>query len=109
MMLIKYNNNELYWITINYNENKKEYYFINPINNYRYVYVSNHSDFNAASSYYNSNLDGKYFGDLWIMTVNASPKSDVVFTKKQTKNSAKTAFNYKPKNNITSCKKERYS
>lgn len=84
-------------------------YFINPINNYRYVYVSNHSDFNAASSYYNSNLDGKYFGDLWIMTVNASPKSDVVFTKKQTKNSAKTAFNYKPKNNITSCKKEQYS
>ena len=84
-------------------------YFINPINNYRYVYVSNHSDFNAASSYYNSNLDGKYFGDLWIMTVNASPKSDVVFTKKQTKNSAKTVFNYKPKNNITSCKKEQYS
>jgi hypothetical protein len=72
-------------------------YFINPKNNYRYVYVSNHADFNAASSYYNSNLEGKYYGDLWIMTVNASPKSDVVFTKKQTKNSAKTAFNYKPK------------
>jgi hypothetical protein len=84
-------------------------YFINPKNNYRYVYVSNHSDFNAASSYYNSNLEGKYYGDLWIMTVNASPKSDVVFTKKQTKNSAKTAFNYKPKNSVNNCKKERYS
>lgn len=84
-------------------------YFINPKNNYRYVYVSNHSDFNAASSYYNSNLDGKYFGDLWIMTVNASPKSNVVFTKKQTKSSTKISFNYVLKNNITSCKKERYS
>lgn len=84
-------------------------YFINPKNNYRYVYVSNHADFNAASSYYNSNLDGKYFGDLWIMSVNNSPKSNVVFTKKQTKSSTKISFNYVLKNNITSCKKERYS
>ncbi len=83
-------------------------YFINPKNKYRYVYVSNHSDFSDASSYYNSNLDGKYFGDLWIMTVNSSSKSDVVFTKKRAKNSVKTTFNYISKNNITICKKERY-
>lgn len=84
-------------------------YFINPKNNYRYVYVSSHSDFNAASSYYNSNLDGKYFGDLWIMTVNSLSKSDVAFTKKRAKNSAKIAFNYISKKSITICKKERYS
>jgi hypothetical protein len=57
-------------------------YFINPKNNYYYVYVSNHSNFDEASSYYNSNLDGKYFDALWIMTVNKSNSSTIVSNQK---------------------------
>lgn len=45
-------------------------YFINPINNYRYVYVSKHDSFNDARQMYASNINGQYYGDFWIMTVN---------------------------------------
>ncbi len=45
-------------------------YFINPLNHYRYVYVSKHDTFEEASSLYDSNLNNTYFDDLWIMTIN---------------------------------------
>jgi len=45
-------------------------YFINPANNYRYVYVSHHEYFSDAQTLYFSDINGKYHGDLWIMTVN---------------------------------------
>ena len=45
-------------------------YFINQANNYRYVYVSHHENFSEAQTLYFSNINEKYFGDLWIMTVN---------------------------------------
>lgn len=45
-------------------------YFINPINNYRYVYVSKHDNFDDARQMYASNINGQYYDDFWIMTVN---------------------------------------
>jgi hypothetical protein len=45
-------------------------YFINPINNYRYVYVSKHDNFQDATQMYASNINGQYFDEFWIMTVN---------------------------------------
>jgi hypothetical protein len=45
-------------------------YFINPINNYRYVYVSNHQTWNEAQEMYFSNVNNHYFEALWIMTIN---------------------------------------
>ncbi len=45
-------------------------YFINPINNYRYVYVSKHDNFDDASQMYASNINGQYYDAFWIMTVN---------------------------------------
>jgi hypothetical protein len=48
----------------------KANYFINPVNNYRYVYLSRHTTFEAADSLYNSNFNGKYLDTLWIMTIN---------------------------------------
>ncbi|GGD22139.1 hypothetical protein GCM10011343_10600 [Flavobacterium orientale] len=44
-------------------------YFINPKNNYRYVYVSSFSNWNEAKEHYNSDLNNTYFGDMWIMTI----------------------------------------
>ncbi len=45
-------------------------YFINPINNYRYVYVSKHDNFVDATQMYASNINGQYYDAFWIMTVN---------------------------------------
>lgn len=45
-------------------------YFINPINNLRYVYVSNHQTWNEAQEMYFSNVNNQYFEPLWIMTIN---------------------------------------
>ncbi len=55
-------------------------YFINPKNNYRYVYVSQHNDFASATSMYFSNIQGKYFGELWVMTVTKSEQEAFVST-----------------------------
>ncbi len=44
-------------------------YFINPTNNYRYVYVSSFSSWNEAKEQYHSNLNNRYFGEMWIMTI----------------------------------------
>ena len=47
-------------------------YFINPENNYRYVYLKKHMDWtNALVSYY-SRLDSTYDDDMWIMRVRSS-------------------------------------
>lgn len=45
-------------------------FFINPANNYRYVFVSRHDKFADAEALYFSDINNKYHGDLWIMTVN---------------------------------------
>jgi hypothetical protein len=47
-------------------------YFINPNNNYRYVYVSSHESWNEASEMYFSNANNRYFDHLWIMTINVN-------------------------------------
>jgi len=57
----------------------KAAYFINPKNNYRYVYLTKHNDFENATAVYNSNFDGKYKDAAWIMTVNK--ETDSIITK----------------------------
>ncbi|MDY0089146.1 MAG: hypothetical protein RBR78_02155 [Flavobacteriaceae bacterium] len=47
-------------------------FFINPTNNYRYVYVDRHDTWLDALKTYYSNVNGKYFDDLWIMLVNTT-------------------------------------
>jgi hypothetical protein len=62
-------------------------YFINPINNYRYVYVSKHDSFNDARQMYASNINGQYYDDFWIMTVNKQNNGDgVVYSASNTIN-----------------------
>ena len=48
-------------------------FFINPKNNYRYVFVSKHDSWSSALNLYYSNVNGRYYGDTWIMLVNTSP------------------------------------
>ena len=48
-------------------------FFINPKNNYRYVFVSKNDSWTSALNLYYSNVNGKYYGDTWIMLVNTSP------------------------------------
>ncbi len=44
-------------------------YFVNPENNYRYVYLKKHQEWtNALTSYY-SKLNDAYHGKLWVMRV----------------------------------------
>lgn len=45
-------------------------YFINPENNYRYVYLKKHDSWNGALASYYSNLEDSYYDDIWIMRVN---------------------------------------
>ena len=62
-------------------------YFINPINNYRYVYVCKHESFNDARQMYASNINGQYYDDFWIMTVNKQNNGDgVVYSASNTIN-----------------------
>jgi uncharacterized DUF497 family protein len=53
-------------------------YFINPVNNYRYVYIIKEENLEAASNLHNSKINGQYNGDLWIMTVNKQEDSALV-------------------------------
>lgn len=48
-------------------------FFINPKNNYRYVFVSKNDSWTNALNLYYSNVNGKYYGDTWIMLVNTTP------------------------------------
>jgi len=42
-------------------------YFIDPKNNYRYVYVKKTKDLDNALYSYHTNLNSQYFDDMWIM------------------------------------------
>ena len=44
----------------------------NPMTNFQSVYLARFNNWEDALSFYYSNADGKYFGDLWIMLVNTS-------------------------------------
>ena len=44
-------------------------YFINPENNYRYVYLKQHDNWNSALISYYSNLNDSYEDKMWIMRV----------------------------------------
>lgn len=45
-------------------------YFVNPENNYRYVYLKKHDTWNSALASYYSNLNDSYYDEIWIMRVN---------------------------------------
>ncbi|WP_340076282.1 PorP/SprF family type IX secretion system membrane protein [Leptobacterium sp. I13] len=47
-------------------------YFINPKNNYRYVYIKKHLTWNSALASYYSNVNNSYFDEIWIMRVNTN-------------------------------------
>lgn len=47
-------------------------YFINPENNFRYVYIKKHDTWNSALATYYSNVNDSYFDDMWIMRVNTN-------------------------------------
>jgi len=51
-------------------------YFINPHNNYRYVYVKHTEKWEDALKVYYSDVEGKYKGDMWIMIVNTTLQND---------------------------------
>jgi hypothetical protein len=53
-------------------------YFINPKNNYRYVYLTKHTSFEAASVVHKSNFNGQYKDAAWIMTVNNEDNNVIV-------------------------------
>ncbi|MDH3796447.1 MAG: hypothetical protein OER83_06205, partial [Flavobacteriaceae bacterium] len=44
-------------------------YFINPENDYRYVYLKKHNSWNNALIAYYSNLNDTYMDKMWIMRV----------------------------------------
>lgn len=56
-------------------------YFINPKNNYHYVYLAHDTDKNVVRKAYYSHVNNTYFDDMWIMNVHAPKK--VAHTKKQ--------------------------
>jgi type IX secretion system PorP/SprF family membrane protein len=45
-------------------------YFINPSNNFRYVYLKRHNSRREAMISYYSNMDNTYFDTIWIGSVN---------------------------------------
>ncbi|RKS26515.1 type IX secretion system PorP/SprF family membrane protein [Flavobacterium endophyticum] len=47
-------------------------YFINPKNNFRYVYLRKHSSWKEALVSYYSNADNTYFDPIWIMSINTN-------------------------------------
>lgn len=47
-------------------------YFINPKNNFRYVYLRKHSSWREALISYYSNADNTYFDPIWIMSINTN-------------------------------------
>jgi hypothetical protein len=44
-------------------------YFINPVNNYRYVYLKRHESWNNALISYYSQINDAYNDKMWIMRV----------------------------------------
>lgn len=47
-------------------------YFINPENNWRYVYIKKHESWNNALISYYSKLNDSYYDKMWIMKVNSN-------------------------------------
>ncbi|HLU50855.1 MAG TPA: SPOR domain-containing protein, partial [Flavobacteriaceae bacterium] len=45
-------------------------YFINPQNNYRYVYVAHLSTYQEAKDLFQNKLGGKYPDEMWILKMN---------------------------------------
>lgn len=45
-------------------------YFINPKNNFRYVYIKKYNSWNDALISYYTNVDNTYFETIWIMNIN---------------------------------------
>lgn len=64
----------------------KANYFFNPLNNYRYVYLSKHDNFDEAYKLYASNINGKYKDAAWIMTVNKDNNSEITLINHPTEN-----------------------
>ena len=52
-------------------------YFINPSNNYRYVYLIKKDNLKEASKLYASKIDGKYKQSAWVMTVSKKVHENV--------------------------------
>ncbi|WP_136468516.1 type IX secretion system membrane protein PorP/SprF [Flagellimonas onchidii] len=50
-------------------------YFINPENNYRYVYLKKHDTWNNALTSYYSKLNASYDDEMWIMRVKPNSNS----------------------------------
>ncbi|WP_299170981.1 PorP/SprF family type IX secretion system membrane protein [uncultured Allomuricauda sp.] len=50
-------------------------YFINPENNYRYVYLKKHQTWNNALTSYYSKLNASYDDEMWIMRVKPNSNS----------------------------------
>ena len=48
----------------------KAYYFDNPKNKFRYVYLRKHDNWSDALISYYTNVNNTYFDTIWIMNIN---------------------------------------
>lgn len=78
-------------------------YFVNPKNNYRYVYIAHTEKWKDAETLYFSDVNNKYKGDLWIMTITNTQEFQNK-TAYQTKEYLET----KPKSKIKTKRKQFY-
>ena len=76
-------------------------YFVNPINNYRYIYLTKHKTFDEATLVYDSKMDGKYTSLIWIMTVNKSNNPGFVSYSKPNPNDYPVDKNYNKSSNAS--------
>ncbi|PCH77307.1 MAG: hypothetical protein COB98_03730 [Flavobacteriaceae bacterium] len=60
----------------------KANYFINPKNNYHYVYLAHNKDKNTVRKAYYSHVNNTFFGEMWIMTIHL-PKHVTIDIKTQ--------------------------
>ena len=54
------------------------YYFVNPKNNLRYVYISKNKTYKSAFNLYASKVKGKYKQEIWILGVKKQTNSSLV-------------------------------
>ncbi len=64
-------------------------YFVNPKNNLKYVYVEKSESRREIAKTYRGNIDGKFNGSMWVMTVQnpSSRSSQFAFTQSKKKKS----------------------
>lgn len=55
----------------------KAYYFVNPKNNLRYVYISKNKTYKSAFNLYASKVNGKYKQEIWILGVKKQTNSSL--------------------------------